>query len=347
MSRAAENTAQAEVALAREVGPPDRSWEVGYMLREGDRSDMVMFQIAFELPFWKASRQDRVVESKLRLQERAREQSQDHLRMLRADLQAAYSEWQRNGERLANFDARILPDAQARIDALSAAYRAGRAELGAVLEARRTLTDSRIQRFAVEVAQAKARAKHRVLLRASGVKKTLALVILAAAVFAGLGYWLGTRREHAPVQKPVAAATDARKPLYWYDPMYPQHKFDKPGKSPFMDMQLVPKYADEGGADSRDRLDQRAHGAEPRRAHRRGAQRLDRAALRDHRLGGLQRACRRAAAGARRRLRREAACARAARPRDARARRWSTSCSPSGPARRKNSCCCGAANRRS
>ena len=82
------------------------------------------------------------------------------------------------------------------------------------------------------------------------MKRTLALVILAAVVFAGLGYWLGMRREHAPVQKPVpAATTDARKPLYWYDPMYPQHKFDKPGKSPFMDMQLVPKYADEGGAD--------------------------------------------------------------------------------------------------
>lgn len=74
MSRATENTAQAEVALARESARPDRSWEVGYMLREGDRSDMVMFQMAFELPFWKASRQDRVVESKLRMQERAREQ---------------------------------------------------------------------------------------------------------------------------------------------------------------------------------------------------------------------------------------------------------------------------------
>ena len=34
--------------------------------------------------------------------------------------------------------------------------------------------------------------------------------------------------------------------LYWFDPMYPQQKFDKPGKSPFMDMQLVPKYAGEG-----------------------------------------------------------------------------------------------------
>jgi len=36
-----------------------------------------------------------------------------------------------------------------------------------------------------------------------------------------------------------------RKVLYWYDPMVPEKQFDKAGKSPFMDMDLVPKYADE------------------------------------------------------------------------------------------------------
>ncbi|MGQ0580032.1 MAG: efflux RND transporter periplasmic adaptor subunit [Betaproteobacteria bacterium] len=34
-----------------------------------------------------------------------------------------------------------------------------------------------------------------------------------------------------------------KKVLYWHDPMVPGQKFDKPGKSPFMDMQLVPVYA--------------------------------------------------------------------------------------------------------
>ncbi|GIW86379.1 MAG: cobalt transporter [Isosphaeraceae bacterium] len=40
-----------------------------------------------------------------------------------------------------------------------------------------------------------------------------------------------------------------RKVLYWYDPMVPGKQFDKPGKSPFMDMELVPKYADESDGD--------------------------------------------------------------------------------------------------
>ncbi len=34
------------------------------------------------------------------------------------------------------------------------------------------------------------------------------------------------------------------KVLYWYDPMVPDQHFDKPGPSPFMDMELVPKYAE-------------------------------------------------------------------------------------------------------
>ena len=44
------------------------------------------------------------------------------------------------------------------------------------------------------------------------------------------------------------ADTSARPVLYWYDPMKPDARFDKPGRSPFMDMDLVPRYADEAGA---------------------------------------------------------------------------------------------------
>ena len=40
-----------------------------------------------------------------------------------------------------------------------------------------------------------------------------------------------------------------RKVLYYHDPMSPATKFDKPAKSPFMDMMLVPVYADGGDAD--------------------------------------------------------------------------------------------------
>src|SRR5688500_2232263 len=77
------------------------------------------------------------------------------------------------------------------------------------------------------------------------------LVIAAIAGAAAGGYWYAMHR-HAVTSpdpaKPDGSKSD-KKVLYWYDPMYPQSRFDKPGKSPFMDMQLVPKYADEGGTE--------------------------------------------------------------------------------------------------
>ncbi len=43
----------------------------------------------------------------------------------------------------------------------------------------------------------------------------------------------------------TTAPKDERKILYWYDPMHPQYKADKPGKAPDCGMDLVPKYAEE------------------------------------------------------------------------------------------------------
>lgn len=64
------------------------------------------------------------------------------------------------------------------------------------------------------------------------------------------GYWLAHQRMSgvpSTTQEQSLNSSDGRKALYWYDPMYPQQKFDKPGKSPFMDMQLVPQYASGAG----------------------------------------------------------------------------------------------------
>src|SRR3989344_7399883 len=80
-------------------------------------------------------------------------------------------------------------------------------------------------------------------------RKTVVAVALVAAGIA-LGWGVSQWRiasSHAPGATPAsaeAAKTD-RKVLYWYDPMVPTQKFDKTGKSPYMDMALVPKYADE------------------------------------------------------------------------------------------------------
>ena len=113
--------------------------------------------------------------------------------------------------------------------------------------------------------------------------KPLLIGLLAAGLLSGVGYAAYTiGRQHGIAQTPAAevptAATGAipqsvaegeeatrrhiaagikagdmdpvagQKILYYHDPMVPGNKFDRPAKSPFMDMMLVPVYAD-GGSD--------------------------------------------------------------------------------------------------
>ena len=78
-------------------------------------------------------------------------------------------------------------------------------------------------------------------------RRRLALSAAAIAVIAGGGGYGLARLQRPPGAATAPAAAASRKPLYWYDPMVPDQHFDKPGKSPFMDMQLVPRYADEAG----------------------------------------------------------------------------------------------------
>nr|WP_293899450.1 efflux RND transporter periplasmic adaptor subunit [Phenylobacterium sp.] len=79
--------------------------------------------------------------------------------------------------------------------------------------------------------------------------QTLALAVVGLVALGGAGF-LGGRmtRSAGPIPSgptPTVAPT-GRQVLYWYDPMVPAQHFDKPGKSPFMDMRLQPRYA--GGA---------------------------------------------------------------------------------------------------
>jgi len=93
----------------------------------------------------------------------------------------------------------------------------------------------------------------------------LATLTVSALVIAGYGLYrlgvihgmqIGEPARSAGAATPASAGaqkagdvdpTTGKKVLYWHDPMMPGQKFDKPGKSPFMDMQLVPVYAESGG----------------------------------------------------------------------------------------------------
>jgi len=122
------------------------------------------------------------------------------------------------------------------------------------------------------------------------------------------------RRRHRRGCRPTVDPSNGRKVLYWHDPMVPAQKFDKPGKSPFMDMMLVPVYADGGGTTATSRSAHacsRTSGCASQRSC--AAASLPRVeAVGRHRL---RRAPASRRAGARDGLRREAACAGDPRPR--------------------------------
>lgn len=74
------------------------------------------------------------------------------------------------------------------------------------------------------------------------VAGAVALVLVAGAG----GYGLAQLRKPADATPPAAKAAE-RKILYWYDPMIPMERYPGPGKSS-MNMDLIPKYAEEAGA---------------------------------------------------------------------------------------------------
>ena len=86
-------------------------------------------------------------------------------------------------------------------------------------------------------------------------KQVVALIIAIVVAAGGYGAYRfgmqqGMRAMPMTAGASAASAGDVdKKPLYWHDPMVPGQRFDKPGKSPFMDMLLVPVY---GGSDGDD-----------------------------------------------------------------------------------------------
>ena len=79
---------------------------------------------------------------------------------------------------------------------------------------------------------------------------TAGIFITVVGVVAGYQWARHSEQPNNTTKESVPKKEISRKVLYWYDPMEPKQHFDKPGKSPFMDMELQPKYADENIAEN-------------------------------------------------------------------------------------------------
>jgi cobalt-zinc-cadmium efflux system outer membrane protein len=147
-----------DVALARQSYKPDYSVEVYYAYRR-DFSDFVGIQFKMGLPYFTKNRQDRGLAAALEQSHASEDRKRELLRELHAEVGQDYVDRRHYEERVADFDASIIPDAEHRVETARSAYQAGRGSFDTVLLARRGLLDVRLQRLALAVESARAQVR--------------------------------------------------------------------------------------------------------------------------------------------------------------------------------------------
>ena len=135
-----------------------------YSQRGPSYSNMVSINVSIPLQWDRPNRQDRDVAAKLALADQARAQREEVLRDHVAEVRVMWQEWQSYRERLARYDATLIPLAAERTRAASTAYRSGTGSLAAVLDARRSEIDAGIERVKLELDAARTWARLHYLL---------------------------------------------------------------------------------------------------------------------------------------------------------------------------------------
>src|SRR6266513_248070 len=159
-----EALARTDAALAANSKKSDWSLEVAYGQRGPAFSNMISVMMSIDLPWEADKRQDRDLAAKKLLADQAQAQAEEARRMHEAELRGFYADWQTAGVRTERFEKLLLPLARERVAAALAAYRGGRGELGAVLEARRAETETRLGFVQAQLERARAWAKLNFLL---------------------------------------------------------------------------------------------------------------------------------------------------------------------------------------
>ncbi|WP_082532630.1 TolC family protein [Pelomonas sp. Root1237] len=142
--------ARADLDEAVAMRRGDWGWEVAYGNRARSFGDLVSFQLTFELPVSKSTRQEPVIASRQKEVERLQAEREDALRRIRADVDGQVAELQRL-ERVQQRQRSVaLPLAQERAQVTLASYQSGRADLGAVLAARKNAIEAQLRDLALQ-----------------------------------------------------------------------------------------------------------------------------------------------------------------------------------------------------
>jgi len=147
---ARERVALAEAEVARQDKNADWSWSLMYSKRGSRFSDMVSLGVSIPLQWDQARKQDRDLSARLQRVEQLRLEREEMRREHLFEVQHLLANWRGNLARLADYDQTLIPLATERVAAMEAAFGGGKAPLAAVLEARRLVTDTRLERLRIE-----------------------------------------------------------------------------------------------------------------------------------------------------------------------------------------------------
>lgn len=139
-----EALARSEVAVARSTKSPDWSVEFLFGQRTPYYSNMATLMFSIDLPLAAERRQDRDVAASLAQVERARALREEARRAYEGQVRALAVDWETWNRRVERFEKVLIPLAAARAEAALAAYRGGRGELVAVIEARKSEAETRL-----------------------------------------------------------------------------------------------------------------------------------------------------------------------------------------------------------
>ena len=151
--------ARGELKEAQAESGGDWSWEVAYSRRGPQWGDMVSVQLSFDLPWQKDRRQQPLVRAKQQEAERVQAEEQDMRRRHAQELDERLAALAALDSQLQRLQTQGLPLSRDRVALAMAAYESGRADLGAVLAARRDLLDAQLRALDLDARRSDLRAQ--------------------------------------------------------------------------------------------------------------------------------------------------------------------------------------------
>jgi cobalt-zinc-cadmium efflux system outer membrane protein len=142
--------AAAETRQAQAGKRPDWAWEVAYSKRGSEFDDMVSVQVSVQLPLFAGTRRDPQIYAKAQEEARIRAEREETLRQHVHMIEALIAEAEAVASQLARVREQSLSLADERVRLTMASYAAGRADLGAVLIARRERVQTRLRAIELE-----------------------------------------------------------------------------------------------------------------------------------------------------------------------------------------------------